>query len=115
MKKGKKTKTSSEFLEDLSSENKLPDTVWDALDVVMQKNFSIIKSNITLFLGFGISIFSLLNFSSDKYCDGNTATHFSCIHPSTYYYYETHIIFLFIVGIFLITFWHLKRIDLSKI
>ena len=93
------------------SKDKLSNTVLDTLDIVIQENFLIIKNNAILFLGLGISTYSFLNFSSDKYCDGNTATHFSCTHPSTYYYYETHFIFLFILGIFLVTFWHLKRAD----
>lgn len=81
----------------------------DALYYSVNEDVLIIKRNLDLFLGLGISIYAFLNFSSGRYCEGNPATHFSCTHPATHYFYETNTIFLFIVGIFLITLWYLKR------
>ena len=82
----------------------------DALYYSAREDSLIIKNNLNLFLGLGISIYAFLNFSSSRYCEGNTATHFSCTHPATYYFYETNTIFLFILGIFLIALWYLKRV-----
>lgn len=62
-----------------------------------------------LFLGTGLLLTGLLNWSSGKYCDGNTADYLSCTNPTTYYYYGGLQIVLIIVGSFFLLFWYLKR------
>ena len=105
MAKEKKTKVKHK----LSKTMPLTDLL-DALYYSAHEDILIVKNNFNLFLGLGISICAFLNFSSGRYCEGNPATHFSCTHPATYYFYETNTIFLFVLGIFLITLWHLKRV-----
>lgn len=78
-------------------------------NIEIKSDIQTIKDNLKLFFGISVSVYALLNFSSNKYCDGNTATYHSCTNPTTYYFYETSTILLFIFGIFLVTLWYLKR------
>jgi len=62
-----------------------------------------------LFLGAGLVLGGILNWSSGKYCDGNTADYLSCTNPTTYYYYGGVEVALVIAGVFLLLLWWLRR------
>ena len=72
-------------------------------------NWAIMRREAELFLGAGFLLLGLLNFQSDKYCDGNAADYLTCTQPSTYYYYGALEIFLILVGAVLILLWFQKR------
>ncbi len=61
-----------------------------------------------LFIGAAFTTVGLMNFQSDKFCDGNTADYLSCTRPSTYYYYDWFAITLVLIGITLLLVWHVR-------
>ncbi len=61
-----------------------------------------------LFFGGALFCIGLLNFESDKYCDGNTAEYLSCTRPATFYYFDALDITCIMLGIFFIMLWYLK-------
>ena len=71
-------------------------------------NFIIVKKNFSLFFGVVLSIVGLMNFHSDKYCDGNVADYLSCTRPTTYYFYNAFDVFLVVLGVAFIIIWALK-------
>lgn len=62
-----------------------------------------------LFIGVALTLIGLLNFHSDKFCDGNSADYLSCTRPSTYYFYSPLDITIIVIGVFLILIWLLNR------
>lgn len=77
------------------------DSVADAISIVMRE--------FTLFLGTALVLIGLLGFSSDKFCDGNTADYLSCTRPNAYYYYDWFHITLVVIGVFFVMIWFLRR------
>ena len=76
---------------------------------VVEENLFIMRREAHLFAGTFFIILGMLNFSSNKYCDGNTAEYLSCTRPTTYYYYGWLQVAFVILGVFLILLWVLKR------
>ena len=72
-------------------------------------NIRIMRKEGNLFAGAGLVLLGLLNWSSGKYCDGNTADYLSCTRPNTYYYYGAFQIALIILGVFLVLVWYVKN------
>jgi hypothetical protein len=66
-------------------------------------------AELDLFLGALLLLLGLLNWSSGKYCDGNTADYLSCTNPATYYYYNALEIGLIVLGALLILVWFVKN------
>lgn len=62
-----------------------------------------------LFAGTGLILVGLLSFASDRYCDGSTASYYTCTRPSTYYYYPWWAILAVIIGSFFTVLWFLRR------
>ena len=62
-----------------------------------------------LFLGLLLLLGGIFNWSSGKYCDGNTADYLSCTNPSTYYYYGAAAVAFIIVGACLMLLWYFRR------
>lgn len=65
----------------------------------------IIKINFILLLGVGLFIYSLFNFSSNRYCDnegtGRTIRDLlndRCTNPSAFYYYKNIVLVLLTIG-----------------
>lgn len=83
--------------------------VFDTLFSWIGNNVRLIAREADLFLGNALLLIGLLNFESDKYCDGNTADYLSCTRPSTYYYFDWLDILLIVVGSTLVLAWLLKR------
>ncbi len=79
------------------------------LTVAAVRNAFLAMREVELFSGMLFLLLGILNFESDRYCDGTIATHFACTHPSTYYYFDFLDITLIIAGAFFIAFWILKR------
>ncbi len=71
----------------------------------------IVRREAELFGGAALTLVGLLNFESDKYCDGNTASYLSCTRPATYYYFNGFEIALVVIGVFLILIWYLRHLD----
>ncbi len=65
-------------------------------------NVRIMREEADLFVGATLTLLGLLNWSSSKYCDGNTADYLSCTRPTTYYYYGWFEIALVILGTLLV-------------
>jgi SNF family Na+-dependent transporter len=84
---------------------RLSEYVFDAVEEYIE----IMRREATLFAGTFFVIVGMLSFSSNKYCDGNTAEYLSCTRPTTYYYYGSFQIALVILGVFLVLLWVLKR------
>jgi len=83
--------------------------VFVALVHAIRKDMVIIQHAPTLFLGVALTIYGLLSFKSDRYCDGNLADYYSCTRPSTYYYYDGTSITFAILGVFLVIIWVLGK------
>lgn len=83
--------------------------LFDRFLIAGADNIRLAVRELGLFLGLGALLMGLLNFESDRYCDGNTSQYLSCTRPSTYYYFDTLDIALIIFGVFAITLWLLKR------
>ncbi len=69
----------------------------------------LMKREAELFIGTALLLIGLLSFHNGKNCDGNTAEYLSCTRPSTFYYFSGFEIFIIVLGIFFILFWHLKN------
>jgi len=69
-----------------------------------------IKENFILLLGIGLFVYSLFNFSSDKYCGtgGGLSPFPPCTNPATFYYYDNLTLILLVIGAILITIGLLK-------
>jgi hypothetical protein len=70
---------------------------------------SIARREAELLVGVIFMVTGLMNFSSDRYCDGNPADYFSCTNPTTYYYYDWVTIALVTTGAMLIVLWWLRH------
>ena len=62
-----------------------------------------------LFVGLFFVTVGLLSFASDKYCDGNTSSHYACTRPSTYYYYPWWAVACVVLGSFFVCLWFVRR------
>ena len=62
-----------------------------------------------LFVGLFFVVVGIVSFASDKYCDGNTSSHYACTRPSTYYYYPWWAVTFVVVGSFFVCLWFLRR------
>lgn len=82
---------------------------YDPLEEWVKASFSLMKHNGDLFIGAALSLIGILNFSSGKYCDGNTADYLSCTRPVTYYYYSGFDILIAVIGVFLLLIWFLRH------
>ncbi|MCK5027809.1 MAG: hypothetical protein KAS07_05315 [Candidatus Pacebacteria bacterium] len=76
---------------------------------VLEESYYLIINNILLFLGVGFMSFSLLSFKHGRYCDGTPTDHYSCLNSATFYEYTPGIIFLFVIGALLVSYWYIKR------
>lgn len=72
-------------------------------------NLRVMQRDANLFLGAAFTILGLLNWSSGKYCDGNTADYLSCTRPTAYYYFSAPMIALVLLGAMLILVWFVKN------
>ena len=91
-------------------------TVWASIEYLsymaaksVGETLSIMRKEAGLFTGTTVLLLGLLNWSSNKYCDGNTADYLSCTRPNTYYYYGGFEIALIIAGVLLILVWYVKN------
>ena len=82
--------------------------VENALNTLREDVYLFFK-NLYFVVGVFLLTLGLLNFRSDRYCDGNQAEYFSCTRPTTYYYYEPWAIIVIIFGVLLLTLWWLRR------
>jgi hypothetical protein len=94
----------------------LAQTTWVSAEYVsvnlvdaLQENLRMMLREADLFIGVIFTLLGLLNWSSAKYCDGNTSDYLSCTRPATYYYYGALEITLIIVGVLLVVIWALKQ------
>ncbi len=72
-------------------------------------NARIMREETDLFLGAVLFLLGALNWSSAKYCDGNSSDYLSCTRPATYYYYGAFEILLIVLGVVLVLLWFVKR------
>lgn len=91
-------------------------TIWISIEYVSFQFFEALgdriktmRKEIDLFLGAIFLFIGVLNWSSGKYCDGNTADYLSCTRPATYYYYGSFEIVLVVLGVLLILVWYIKN------
>ncbi len=91
-------------------------TTWLSLEFIafhlakaLGENVRVIRREVNLFLGSALSILGLLNWSTGKYCDGNTADYLSCTRPTAYYYYGWFSITLILVGVTLLLVWYVRN------
>ena len=75
----------------------------------LSENFQIIRHEANLFMGTGLTLIGFFNWSSAKYCDGNTADYLSCTRPVTYYYYGGLEIAVMVLGVTLILIWYVRN------
>ena len=80
----------------------------------LSENLRIIRQEGNLFLGTALMVLGFFNWSSAKYCDGNTADYLSCTRPVTYYYYGGFEIALLLVGVTLVLIWLVKNRKIAK-
>ena len=81
----------------------------DRLMDIVENDWSVVRREGNLFFGASLILLGLLNFQSNKYCDGNGASYLSCTQPTTYYYYGALEITLIIIGTFFVLLWFAKR------
>ncbi len=62
-----------------------------------------------LFAGMALVVTGLLSFVSDRYCDGNSSSAYTCTRPATYYYYPWWATVLVVVGGVLVVLWFLRK------
>jgi hypothetical protein len=74
----------------------------------IQEDIIQIAHNGRLFLGILFVLLGTFSFASEKYCDGNTSSYYTCTRPATYYYYPSWAIMLIILGTFFIVLWFLR-------
>ncbi len=75
----------------------------------LRGDIRVVARDARIFIGLGLVLTGLLSVASDRYCDGNASSHYTCTRPSTYYFYPWWAILLVIVGSFLIVLWYLRR------
>lgn len=78
------------------------------------ENFRIMRREGNLFAGALLFILGFFNWSSGKYCDGNTADYLSCTRPATYYYYGWFEILLIALGVSLVLVWLVQNSKRGK-
>ena len=90
--------------------------VWVSIEYIsvqiadmLTENVRIMRAEIDLFLGSALVLLGGLNWSSAKYCDGNTSDYLSCTRPATYYYYGGFEIALVVFGTLLVLIWFVKN------
>jgi hypothetical protein len=91
-------------------------TVWISIEFLsvqlaeaIERDIAVMRREIDLFLGTILLLLGLLNWSTSKYCDGNTADYLSCTRPDAYYYYSGFSIALIVLGVLLILIWTVKK------
>lgn len=91
-------------------------TAWLSLEYIafhlakaIGENVRVMRREVNLFLGSALSILGLLNWSTGKYCDGNTADYLSCTRPTAYYYYGWFSVTLVLVGVMLLLVWFVRN------
>ena len=91
-------------------------TLWISIEFIsvqiadtLMEYVSVMRRELELFLGSGLLLIGFFNWSSGKYCDGNTADYLACTNPVTYYYYDAFAIGLIVVGAFLTLIWLVKN------
>ena len=91
-------------------------TVWVSIEYLsvhlldaLAEDARIIRQEADLFSGMIIFLLGFLNWSSAKYCDGNSSDYLSCTRPATYYYYGAFEIVLIMFGVVLLLLWFVKR------
>ena len=92
-------------------------TVWVSVEYLsvrvleaIVEDLRIMREEIDLFLGTGLFLLGMLNWSTGKYCDGNSSDYLSCTRPTVYYYYNAFEIILAILGVGLVLLWFVKRL-----
>lgn len=68
-----------------------------------------LRQEIDLFLGASFFILGILNWSSAKFCDGNSSDYLSCTRPAVYYYYGSFEIVLVLLGTLLVLRWFVQH------
>lgn len=91
-------------------------TVWISIEFLsvqlveaIERDIAIIRHEADLFVGTLFLLLGGLNWSTGKYCDGNTADYLSCTRPDAYYYYSAFAVALIVLGVFLILIWAVKK------
>lgn len=91
-------------------------TVWVSLEYLsvrvvegLGSRLKVVRTHNNLFMGATLFVLGLFNWSSGKYCDGNSSDYLSCTRPVTYYYYSAFEIFLLVVGLALILIWWIEN------
>lgn len=78
------------------------------------ENIRIMRREGNLFFGAFFFLLGFFNWSSGKYCDGNTADYLSCTRPATYYYYGWFEISLIVLGVSLVLVWLVQNSKKGK-
>ena len=91
-------------------------TVWVSVEYLsvrvleaIVEDLRIMREEIDLFLGAAFVLLGVMNWSTGKYCDGNSSDYLSCTRPTVYYYYGAFEIVLVVFGIALVLLWIVKR------
>lgn len=73
------------------------------------ENLRTMRKEMNLFLGAALTVLGMLNWSTGKYCDGNTADYLSCTRPTAYYYYSWFSVTLVLIGVLLVLVWFVRN------
>ncbi len=87
-------------------------TTWVSIEYIatqivdaVTEDLRVFRKEANLFLGTTIGLLGLFNWSTGKYCDGNSSDYLSCTRPTVYYYYGAFEIALMVLGVVLVLVW----------
>lgn len=91
-------------------------TTWVSIEYIAVRlveaayeDLKIVRTEVNLFLGVLLGLLGLFNWSTGKYCDGNSSDYLSCTRPTVYYYYGAFEITLIVLGTLLVLIWLVKK------